>query len=68
METSIIIRTKNEGAIFYKVLEGLQAQTYQNFEVIVVDGYSDDKTQEKAKQFSQKLPYLREPGIIFDLE
>ena len=55
---SVIIPTLNEEQYLPELLNDLANQTYQNFEVIVVDGYSDDKTQEKAKQFSQKLPSL----------
>ena len=48
---SIIIRTKNEERWIVPCLESLFNQTYRNFEIIIVDNYSTDKTIEKAKQF-----------------
>lgn len=43
-ETSVIIRTKNEGKIFNQVLTKLEKQTYQDFEIIIVDDNSIDGT------------------------
>ena len=48
---SIIIRTKNEERWIVPCLESLFNQTYKNFEIIIVDNCSTDKTIEKAKQF-----------------
>jgi rhamnosyltransferase len=48
---SIIIRTKNEERWISSCLESIFAQTYKNFEIIIVDNNSADKTIEKAKQF-----------------
>ncbi|WP_051326965.1 glycosyltransferase family 2 protein [Desulfatibacillum aliphaticivorans] len=52
---SIIVRTKNEEKWIASCLKAVFAQTYQDFEVIVVDNKSDDKTVEKAKAFAIKL-------------
>lgn len=49
---SIIIPTLNEEKFLPKLLDSLGAQTNKNFEVIVVDGSSKDKTIEVAKKFS----------------
>lgn len=48
---SIIIRTKNEERWITQVLRAVFNQSYKNFEVIIVDNESSDKTLEKAKQF-----------------
>ncbi|MFH1189201.1 MAG: glycosyltransferase [Candidatus Omnitrophota bacterium] len=48
---SIIIRTKNEERWITQCLKGVFAQSYKDFEVILVDNMSEDKTVEKAKQF-----------------
>jgi len=48
---SIIIPCLNEEHFVPFLLEDLQKQSYQDFEVIVVDGNSDDQTQQKVKEF-----------------
>lgn len=49
---SIIIRTKDEERWIAQCLQGISAQDYKNFEVIIVDNESSDKTIEKARQFN----------------
>lgn len=41
---SVIVPGKNEGKHLYKLVRSLSEQTYKNFEIIVVDDGSDDKT------------------------
>ena len=53
---SFIIRTKNEQRTIGKVLAALVKQTCQDFEIILVDDNSNDKTLAIVKKFSQKLP------------
>jgi len=55
---SIIIPALNEEKYLPMLLSDLSRQTIRDFEVIVVDGYSTDKTVQKAKTFSGKLPSL----------
>lgn len=54
-ELSIIIPTLNEEKYLPKLLASLVTQTYNNFEVIVVDGDSKDKTAEIAESFKKIL-------------
>ncbi|MDD5269586.1 MAG: glycosyltransferase [Candidatus Omnitrophica bacterium] len=49
---SIIIRTKNEERWITQCLHGVFEQEYKDFEVILVDNESEDKTLEKAGQFN----------------
>ena len=49
---SIIIRTKNEERWISSCLEGIYSQEYHNFEIIIVDNYSGDKTLEKIKNYN----------------
>lgn len=48
---SVIIPTLNEEKFLPHLLQSLKDQTYKNFEVIVVDGSSKDKTVQVAKTF-----------------
>lgn len=41
---SILVPGKNEGKNLYKLVKSLEDQTYQNFEIIIVDDGSDDDT------------------------
>lgn len=50
---SVIIPTLNEELYLPKLLEDLSKQKYNNFEVIVIDGKSEDKTINLAKQFKK---------------
>ncbi len=51
---SIVIRTKNEERWISQCLNGVFEQDYKNFEVIIVDNNSSDKTIDKAKQYKVK--------------
>ncbi len=55
---SIIIPTLNEEKYLPTLLTDLSRQTYTGFEVIVVDGHSDDQTVSKANHFIHRLPHL----------
>lgn len=55
---SIIIPALNEEQYLPHLLTDLTQQSFQDFEVIVVDGHSDDQTVARAKSFKAKLPSL----------
>ncbi len=59
-KTSIIIRTRNEDNTFEEVLSCIEKQTYQDFEIIVVDDNSTDKTQQIAKEHDCKIVLIPE--------
>ena len=54
-ETSIVIRTFNEALFLADLLEGIRSQTYQDYEIIVVDSGSFDGTVEIAGRFGVEL-------------
>jgi len=56
---SIIIPALNEERYLPNLLADLSKQTLNDFEVIVVDGHSEDKTVAKAKKITPKLPSLK---------
>lgn len=55
---SIIIPTLNEEKYLPTLLTDLSRQTYRDFEVIIVDGHSGDRTVAKANPFAHRLPRL----------
>ncbi len=65
METSIIIRTKNEQKWLGICLEKLKSQTYQNFEVIIVDSESIDKTLKIAKKYTNNIFYIKQRDFSY---
>lgn len=56
MNLSIIIPTLNEEHFLPNVLDELKDQTEHNFEVIVVDGNSEDNTKLVAEAYSKYFP------------
>jgi rhamnosyltransferase len=65
METSIIIRTKNEEKWLGAVLAKLSEQTYKDFEIIIVDSGSTDRTLEIAKKFDTKILHIKPEDFSF---
>lgn len=53
---SIIIPCLNEEKYLPKLLSNLNSQTFSDFEVIVVDGHSTDKTAQEVNSFPAKYP------------
>jgi len=50
-ELSIIVPTLNEEKYIGKLLDSLNSQTYKDFEIIIVDGGSSDKTVQISKEY-----------------
>jgi glycosyltransferase involved in cell wall biosynthesis len=48
---SIVVRAKNEEALIGRTLDRLQSQTFRDYEIIVVDSGSTDRTLEIARGF-----------------
>ena len=55
---SVIVTTKNEEKNIENCLQSITNQTYKNFELIVVDNFSDDKTVQIAKNYKAEV-YLK---------
>lgn len=65
IDTSIIIRTYNEERHLPGLLNGLAAQTYRDFEMIVVDSGSTDRTREIAKERNIRLFSIKKHDFTF---
>jgi glycosyltransferase involved in cell wall biosynthesis len=69
MKISVIIPAFNEEKYLSKTLEAILAQDYPDFEVIVVDNASTDKTAEIAKSFTNiKVVYESRGGTMWACE
>jgi len=52
---SFAIPTLNSERTLRKCLVSIRAQKYPNIEIVIVDGYSQDKTLAKARNFTDKI-------------
>ena len=52
---SIIITTKNEGEVIARLLKSIQTQSHSDWEIIVVDNNSTDKTVSIAKRYTKNV-------------
>lgn len=55
IEFSIVIVTYNFEKIILECLNGIEKQTYRNFEVIITDDASEDKTVEICEKWKEKI-------------
>lgn len=67
---SVIIPALNEEKFLPKLLESLARQSEKNFEVIVVDGKSVDRTVDLARSYIKRVPNLsilqaEKPGVSY---
>ena len=56
---SIIVPALNEAKYLPHLLDDLYSQTFQDFEVIIVDGKSTDQTVTRARAYAKLLPSLK---------
>ena len=68
-KVSIIIRTKNEEQWIEICIKKILEQTYKNFEIIIIDSYSTDKTLKKVQKFKLKSYKIKKftPGKAINL-
>ncbi|GAB3704651.1 glycosyltransferase [Halorubrum pallidum] len=64
-ETSIVVRSFNEAEHIGDVLEAISEQSYQDFEIILVDSGSTDGTLEIADQYVDKVEFVAPHDFTF---
>ncbi|MDP2642156.1 MAG: glycosyltransferase [bacterium] len=64
-ETSIIIRSYNEEKRIGDLLRAIEKQDYKNYEIILVDSGSLDKTLEIAKEFPVNIIRIEKQDFTF---
>jgi glycosyltransferase involved in cell wall biosynthesis len=57
---SVIIPTYNSGAMVRDAIQSVLAQTYSDFEIVVVDDGSTDNTESVVRQFSRRARYFKQ--------
>ena len=55
---SVIIPVYNSSKYIQKAIDSILAQTYSNYEIIVVDDGSTDSTKAKLEQYKHKIRYI----------
>ncbi|MEM5868865.1 MAG: glycosyltransferase, partial [Candidatus Aenigmatarchaeota archaeon] len=60
---SIVIPSLNEEKYIGRTLASIKNQTYKNYEIILVDGNSKDRTREIAKRYGCKVIVEKRRGI-----
>jgi len=70
-KVSVIMRSKNSDWVIAQALSGLYSQTYQEFELIVVDSGSTDRTLEIVEHYPCKLIQIEAksyyPGSVLNM-
>jgi len=61
VKLSVVINALNDEAYLWRCLKSLRSQEFQDFEIIVVDSGSSDRTVEVAKKMGARV--LHEPGL-----
>jgi glycosyltransferase involved in cell wall biosynthesis len=59
-KVSVIVPAYNQAHFLEKALESLLAQTFRDYEIIVVDDGSTDRTPEIAAHFQERIRYIRQ--------
>lgn len=60
---SVVIPALNEEKYIKYAFEGLRSQSFKDFEIIVADAGSKDRTREIAKKYGARVVIERKPGI-----
>jgi len=60
LEVSVIIPTYNRGWILKEAIDSVLGQTFDGYELIVVDDGSDDHTSEILENYSNKIRIIRQ--------
>jgi len=63
-KVSVIMNCLNSEAYIRQAIESIYSQTYENWEIVLFDNASTDRTAEIAKRFDKKLCYFRNDTTV----
>lgn len=61
---SILVNCYNSEAFLQEAIDSIYAQTYQNFQILLVDNCSTDQTPIIAKNYDSRLVYIKTERLI----
>lgn len=56
---SVVIATRNRSALLLNTIEKLKAQTYKNFEILIIDDCSEDSTWSLLEDLQSRYSFIR---------
>ena len=57
---SVVIPTYNQSSLLRKAIQSVLNQTFNNYEIIIIDNYSEDNTEKIVNDFnSDKIKYIK---------
>ena len=57
---TILTATRNRAGLIHRCIESIQKQTYRNYEHIIIDGSSEDNTEEVVKSYKDShIKYIK---------
>ncbi len=59
---SVVIPTYNRAPLLVEAVESVLRQTFDNFEILVVDDGSTDDTKERLKTYTERIRYFYQPN------
>ena len=62
---TIVIRTYNEEKNIKKVLESISNQSYENYEIVIVDSESSDNTVKIAQEYGAKIVHIKKDDFNY---
>jgi len=65
VQTSIVIRTLNEAKHLENLMQGIHAQNYRDWEIVLVDSGSTDRTMDIAREYGAKIHHIPQNEFTF---
>ena len=63
MKVSVIIPTYNREELLCETIDSVLAQTFTDFEIIVIDDGSTDNTEQRIAQFGNRIRYYKQENL-----